>query len=184
MGAAIAPTRRYDRVAMAFHWTIAALILLNIALAWKPEALTLPFAAMPAHKALGITILLLGVARLGWRLVHRPPPLAPTLTAPVRALARASHALFYVLMIGLPLAGWIMVSGAEVRRPLDWFGLFDIPYLPVSRSAGDVAHKLHETGAFLLAALIALHVAAALRHQFVLRDGTMARMLPGAPFRA
>jgi cytochrome b561 len=183
MRAAIASVRRYDRVAITFHWTIAALILVNIGLAWKPEALALPFAAMPAHKALGITILFLSLARLGWRLAHRPPPLAPTLSAPGRMLARASHALFYALMIGMPLAGWIMSSGAEVRRPLNWFGLFDIPYLPVSRAAGDVAHELHETGAFLLAALIALHVAAALRHQFVLRDGTLGRMLPGAALR-
>lgn len=178
MRAAIASAGRYSRGAIAFHWIIAALIVANIALVWLPDAVALPFARMPVHKAVGISVLFLSIARLAWRMTHRPPPLVSSLTRPEKLLARASHAAFYVLMIGMPLAGWAMSSGAEVRRPLTWFGLFDIPYLPVSRAVGDAAGEAHELGGFVLAALIVLHVAAALRHHWLLKDETLARMLP------
>ncbi|TKD49958.1 cytochrome b [Sphingomonas baiyangensis] len=179
MRTAIVRTDRYSRGAIAFHWTIAVLVLFNLALVWAGDAIFGDFPAMPTHKAVGITVLVLSIARLVWRWTHRPPPLAPTLNGWQRVAARGTHYAFYVLMIGVPLGGWVLVSGAETRRPLNWFGLFDIPFLPVSRSAGELASAVHGTAGTLLAGLIALHVAAALRHHLLLRDNTLARMVPG-----
>ena len=162
---------RYSRVAILFHWTIAALVLANL---W----IGLIGGSMSAHKAIGITVLVLTLGRIGWRLGHASPPLPAGTPAWERLAAQSTHALFYLLLIVLPMSGWAMVSGAK-RYPLDWFGLFPIPYLPISDSAAHLGHELHEVVGLGMAGLVALHVAAALRHHFLLRDGVLARMLPG-----
>ncbi|GAA0733041.1 cytochrome b [Sphingomonas japonica] len=173
--------RRYTGGAIAFHWSIAVLVLVNVAIGLFGESLLAGIPnQMPVHKAIGITVLVLSIARTGWRIAHPAPPPPATLPGWQRLAARISHGAFYILLIALPLTGWLMVSGTEKRRELSWFGLFDIPYLPVGTAAGDAGHELHEMLGLLMAALIVLHVAAALRHHFVLRDGTLARMLPGA----
>ena len=163
---------RYSGVAILFHWTIAALVLANL---W----IGLIGGSMPAHKAIGITVLVLTLGRIGWRLGHATPPLPAGTPGWERLAASASHALFYVLLLVLPLSGWAMVSGAK-RNPLDWFGLFPIPYLPISPSLAHQGHEAHEVLGFAMLGLVALHIAAALRHHFLLRDGMLARMLPGA----
>lgn len=162
---------RYSRVAILFHWVIAALVVANL---W----IGLIGGSMPVHKAVGITVLVLTLGRIAWRLGHRPPPLPPETAGWERMAARASHFAFYVLLLVVPLTVWAMASGAK-RYPLDWFGLFPIPYLPISDSAAHLGHELHEIVGFGMAGLVALHVAAALRHHFLLRDGVLARMLPG-----
>jgi len=133
---------------------------------------------MPAHKAIGITVLVLTLGRIGWRLGHRPPPLPPATPGWERLAAHAVHRLFYLLLMVLPLSGWAMVSGIR-RNPLDWFGLFPIPYLPIPPSLAHLGHDAHGLIGFAMLGLVALHVAAALRHHFVLRDGVLSRMLPG-----
>ena len=163
---------RYSGVAILFHWTIAALVLANL---W----IGLICGSMPVHKAIGITVLVLTLGRVGWRLGHAAPPLPPGTPGWERTAAHATHLLFYLLLLVLPLSGWAMSSG-EKRYPLDWFGLFPIPYLPISPSLAHLGHEAHEVLGFVMLSLVALHVAAALRHYFLLRDGVLARMLPGA----
>ena len=164
---------RYDGVAIAFHWTIAAMVILNLVsgLLYRPLFFT--------HKAIGITVLLLSVGRLLWRLSHRVPP-PPSDLPPWQQLAsRVTHWGLYVLIIVMPLTGWMLASGSSERRPLNWFGLFDIPYLPIGPGPlGEAAHEAHELLGWLTLAMVVLHVAAALRHHFVLRDRVLSRMLP------
>ncbi|SOB88156.1 cytochrome b561 [Sphingomonas guangdongensis] len=169
---------RYTRGAIAFHWTIAAAILFNLWLGLFHESLPGNWRVMPVHKALGITVLVLSLARLGWRLAHRPPPFPPALPRWERTLAKTAHWTLYALMIGVPLSGWLMVSGAAVRRPLDWFGLFPLPFLPVGPSVGGAAHEAHELLGYATAALLLVHILAALRHHLILRDDTLVRILP------
>ena len=165
---------RYSGVAIAFHWVIAAFVLLNLAI-----GLLQPLRAwMPGHKSIGITVLFLTLARVAWRLAHRPPPLPAHTPAWEKGVAHATHWTLYALLLLMPLSGWAMVSGSEKRRPLDWFGAFDIPYLPVSIQVGGVAHETHELLGWLMLALVALHIAAALRHHLFLRDTVLARMAP------
>ncbi|MHA6722226.1 cytochrome b [Sphingomonas sp. RS2018] len=171
-------TDRYTRVAIAFHWIIAAAILFNLWLGLANDSLPKDWKVMPVHKAMGITILVLAIARLAWRLTHRPPSLPVTAPPWERLAAAGAHWGLYALTILIPLTGWMMVSGTATRRPLDWFGLFPLPYLPVSEGLGGFGHDAHELLAFAMIALILLHVAAALRHHFLLRDDTLVRMLP------
>lgn len=163
--------RRYARGAIFFHWTIAALVLVNL---W----IGLVGGSMGVHKAVGITVLVLTAGRIAWRIANPPPPLPAHVAGWERLAATWTHRLFYVLLVVLPLSGWAMVSGAK-RYPLDWFGLFPIPYLPISPAIAGVGHEAHELLGLLMAGLVALHIGAALRHQFLLRDGIVLRMLPG-----
>lgn len=162
----------YSNGAILFHWTIALLVIANLLSGFGLIGI------MGVHKAIGITVLVLSLARLAWRLAHRPPPLPASVPGWQATAARVSHGLFYVLMIAMPLSGWIMSSNAETLRPLTWFGLFDIPYLTISRSAGATGHEVHELLAYPFAALVVLHVLAALKHHFIDRDAVLARMAP------
>ncbi|WP_156679576.1 cytochrome b [Sphingomonas profundi] len=172
---------RYTRVAIWLHWIIAALVLFNLLSGllhdYAPKGLPL----IPWHKGIGIAVLFLSLARLGWRLAHRPPPLPPMPRWQV-GTAHALHWLFYLLIVLMPLSGWVFSSTAVTRRPLTFLGLFDIPYLPLPQSpdGGAPAHTFHVYAGWIMAALVALHIAAALKHHFVDRDRTLARMLPGA----
>lgn len=167
----------YDRVARALHWSIAILVIANIAIGIGHDRLKDLFPAMPIHKAIGLTVLALTVVRIAWRLTHRPPPLPGGMAGWERGAAQLTHAVFYALLVVLPLTGWIMSSAGEY--PLTWFWLFDIPKFAVSK--GDAVVGLsrgsHGTLGLLFGALVAIHVAAALRHHFILRDGVLRRML-------
>jgi cytochrome b561 len=98
------------------------------------------------------------------------------------ALARVTHALFYLLMLGMPLSGWLMHSAFSGGKPVGYFGLFNLPGIPmaVNKPLGGVFHEMHELGGYAMLALFALHVAGALKHQFLDRHpGAIARILPG-----
>ncbi|WP_326524894.1 cytochrome b [Sphingomonas sp.] len=178
MRSAVVRTDRYSTGAIVFHWLIAVAIIVNLWLGIAHDSLPRDWKAMPVHKALGITVLVLSLARLAWRLRHQPPPLVGDMPAWERGAATASHWALYALTIAVPLTGWLMVSGGAVRRPLDWFGLFPLPYLPVGRAAGSFGHEAHEVLGFALLGLAVLHVVAALRHHLILRNPTLVRMLP------
>lgn len=178
MRSALVRIDRYGRGAIWFHWTTAALVIANLAIGLLHDSLLAGAkGAMPLHKAIGMTALVLTLARIGWRLAHRPPPLPVRLPPAERMAARTAHVAFYALLLALPLTGWVLVSGGT-RRPFSWFGLFDLPYLPISKAAGGVAHQAHGLLGYVMTALVVLHVAAALRHHFLLRDGVLARMAP------
>jgi cytochrome b561 len=180
--------RRYSAIAMVLHWAIAALILTNIAIAWqfRPTMSLHQFNLFQLHKSVGITVLLLSVLRLVWRLMNPPPPYPPTMKPWERSLAHAVHGAFYVIMIGMPLTGWAMVSTAALDLPtllyktVPWPHIGPLHSLPPGpkHAANAVAQTSHVWLGYLAYALIVLHVAAALKHQLVDRDGVLWRMLP------
>lgn len=172
---------RYSRGAVVLHWLIALLIALNFVAVWVAEDLPKETAGqvMNNHKAFGITILVLTLARVLWRLVHRPPALAETLAAWEVALSKVTHVLLYVLMLGIPLSGWLMHSAFTGGEPVSLFGLVDWPGLPMTQSK-EVAHTYeegHELMATGMLVLLALHVAGALKHRLIDKDSNaLARM--------
>ena len=168
---------RYTFVARALHWIIAILILFNLWLGFAHDALPKGWQVMPVHKSVGLTILARTILRILWRLTHRPPPLPLAMPAWEKLVARATHYVFYGFMLLMPLTGWIMTSAGN--RPLTWFFLFDVPKFAVSKGDPIVSFsgEAHEIVGFLWAALILLHIAAALRHHFILKDGVLRRML-------
>lgn len=172
-----AAQQRYSSVAIWLHWIIALAVAAQIALGFAMPDGPEGFAPFQLHKSIGITILLLSLARLAWRLVRRPPP-------PVEAgfqgfLAKAVHTLLYVFMIGAPLTGWALVSTSSIQVPTVLWGLIPWPHLPISSALGGLAEQSHELLAWIGLALILLHVAGALRHQWLIRDGLLRRMAPG-----
>ncbi|WP_394270131.1 cytochrome b [Qipengyuania sp.] len=171
---------RYSAVSMIFHWVIAVMVIWNWRLAENAEHATREqaMAIFADHKALGIAILALSLARLLWRLTHKVPPLPANYATWERVLARTTHVLFYVLLIGLPVGGWLANSLAG--REIDMFGLFTIPPLPVGRNGelGSRIFDLHAAGGTIMVYLIGLHILGALKHTFFDRDGGIFRMLP------
>ena len=175
----------YGGVAIGLHWLLAVALIGSFSvgvymsdLPFSPQRLKL----FNWHKWAGITILALSLLRLVWRLTHRPPPLAATVLDAMPAWQRrahhATHALMYGLFLAVPLAGWAYSSAAGF--PIVWFGVLPLPdWMPLDKAlAKDVLKPLHQLFAFALAALVALHVAAALKHQFIDRDGLFWRMWP------
>jgi cytochrome b561 len=165
---------RYSRGAVILHWLIAVLIVINFAAAWVSEDMPKEQAAqiMGNHKAFGVTILLLTVVRVVWRLMHRAPPLADTLAAWEVALSKVTHVLFYVLMLGMPLSGWAMHSAYSGGKPVSLFGIANWPGLPFAANK-DLAHSFgegHELMGYAMLVLLALHVAGALKHRIIDKD--------------
>lgn len=177
------PDDRYSTPAIALHWTIGLLILANIPLGLFADAAEDAFGAstMWIHKSLGLTVLLLSLARLAWRIGHAPPPLPRSTAGWRNATSRIAHALLYVLMILVPLTGWVRVSAS--RYPLQWFGLVDVPKFPAApgSTAAHVASGAHDVSSWALTALALLHIAAALHHQLILRDGLLRRITFAPP---
>jgi len=180
----------YPPIAIVLHWLIAAAIVAQVVLAGRMEGPRTPtsFAVTQLHKSIGVTILLLSLVRLAWRLANPPPPLPATMARWERELARFVHVGFYVIMIGMPLTGWIMVSASRNETPFVLFGVapwFDIPGLhDLAPSARKLWREIGENGHGILAkvvyVLLALHVAGALKHQLFSRDApVLARMAPG-----
>ncbi len=184
---AMSSSSTYSRVAIALHWLIGIIIMANLAGGLVLETFVdstdegeraIGQFALGLHKSFGLTIILLTLARIGWRLGHRPPALPGHMTSLERLLARGVQAGFYVLMLALPLSGWARVSTARVDRPLLWFGLFDVPKLPLDRSMSSIARGSHEYLSYVAIALLALHVIGALKHHFLDGDSVLSRMLP------
>ena len=173
--------RRYSIGAMIFHWAIAIAVIVNWRIAEyaeHSEGMQEKFAILANHKALGILILLLTLGRLAWRWTHPVPPLPSNLAAWEAKLARGVHILFYMLLIGLPLGGWL--ANSLYGGGIDVFGVFTVPDLPVSqdRNASKAIFDLHKTGGNIFIYLIGLHILGALKHTFFDRNGGIFRMLP------
>jgi cytochrome b561 len=173
-------THRWGAVAQLFHWLIVALIIAQVTLASladdAPPARKLTLLAR--HKSVGITILMLAVVRLLWRWLNPTPELPATLKSWEQVLARTTHALLYVLLFAMPLTGWTMSSARGF--PVSWFGFFTLPNLvPKNKSLYEALLLTHSSLAWVLYAVVALHVAAAMKHHFMLRDDVLRRMLPG-----
>uniref|UniRef100_UPI0035CBD0E9 cytochrome b n=1 Tax=uncultured Sphingomonas sp. TaxID=158754 RepID=UPI0035CBD0E9 len=183
--------RRYSKVAMVLHWVVALLILTNVALAWTwpnlADAQVRP--AIDLHKSIGITILGLAVLRILWRFGHRPPPLPRGYAKWEVGASHVVHWGLYAILFAMPLTGWIMDSAYKdaASHPMFLYGLFQWPRLGfimaldpgTKKAVHDGFGAAHEIIAYAVYALVGLHVAGALKHQWL--DGTkeLQRMWPG-----
>jgi cytochrome b561 len=174
MGLPPRATDRYSRVARWLHWTMALLLIGNLAGGLLHDVA--PEIIMPLHKATGMVLLALVLIRFGWRLAHRPPALPASMPTWEKLASQFTHLSFYALMILIPVSGWVMASAG--RWPISFFGLFDVPKFAVERGSAlaGAAHEGHEILGFVMIGLIVLHIGAALRHRYVLKDGILARM--------
>jgi len=174
---------RYSTGAIVLHWLLALTMAFQIALGFAmPHRGPHSFAPMQLHKSVGVAILLLTLLRLGWRLAHRPPEAVEGGWAAVAA--RLVHWAFYAVLLLGPLTGWIIVSTAPLHVPTVLFGVVPWPHLPLPATLNEPTAEVHEALAWIALALFALHVAGALRHQFLLRDPVIRRMAPGGSVAA
>lgn len=201
-----ATAQRYTAVAIVLHWAIAIAILFLIPLGFwmhisveNGDTSAQVFRAFQLHKSIGLTVLALSLARLGWRLANPPPPMPEHMPGWERFAALTTHWVFYGLMIGLPLSGWLYVSAGwsiHDQAPLPvatrWFGLFQVPALfdlnqadiTTRETAAESAFTAHYVLAYAAIGLAVLHVLAALKHHLFDKDEVLAHMVPGlrAPF--
>lgn len=173
-------TTRWGTPAQLLHWLIALLIGVQALLGVRGVALPLgmaKLATLARHKSLGITLLALVVIRLLWRGVNPRPALPDNLKPYERRLAHGTHATLYGLLVALPVSGWLMSSARGF--PVSWFNLVTLPNL-VSRNLPlyHVLIRVHVVLAITLGLALVLHIAAALKHHFVLHDDTLRRMVP------
>jgi cytochrome b561 len=171
---------RWGHLAQFLHWLIVALIITQVILASIAEDLPIgvkKLAMYARHKSVGITILALAVIRLLWRWLNPTPTLPTTLKPYERTLAGLTHFGLYLLLFAMPLTGWMMTSARGF--PVSWFGFFQLPdFVPKNDALYDAMKGTHHVLATLLYAIVFLHVAAALKHHFFLKDDVLRRMLP------
>ena len=171
----------YTRTAIAFHWLIAVLIACGFSLGWVmvriPGITPDKLRYFSWHKWIGVTVLLLSAARLLWRERHPPPELPATMSPLETRLARASHMLLYILFFASPITGWLFSSASGI--PTVYLNLVPLPdLLPKDKAVAHVLREAHQWINYTMAALIAVHAAAALKHHFHDRDDVLRRMLP------
>jgi cytochrome b561 len=183
-------TGRYTTPAIVAHWLVALLMIGNIALGLLAEKLPdeqIRF-AIDTHKSIGITVLGLVLLRIFWRLGHKPPPFSQGMARWERGAAHAAHFGLYVFMLWMPLTGWMHDSAwkAAPEIPMKLFGLFEWPRIGLIMTLPDDRKEqlhglfgaMHAVGGYLLIALVLLHVAGALKHQFLDREPEFRRMWP------
>jgi cytochrome b561 len=173
---------RYNAVAIAFHWIVAALILFQIPLGLvmirMPRGLE-QLQAFTLHKALGAVILVIAAFRLLWRLFNPAPPLPADMAPWQKGIAHATHWLLYLAFFAVPLTGWIMSSA--YGRPVSVFEIATLPDLvSPDKALGGLMDILHMSFAYTLTGLVVIHIGAALQHFLIARDEILARMLPFA----
>lgn len=172
---------RYTRTAMSLHWLIALMLfgmfgfgLYMVELPLSPQKLKF----YSYHKWAGVTVFLLVLARLAWRITHRPPALPAGMPAWQVTAAKAGHHLLYLLMVIVPLSGWLMSSAKGFQTV--WFGVLPLPDLLAKDEAlGEALLLTHRLLNWFFMLVVAGHVVAALKHHFLDRDGLLSRMLPG-----
>lgn len=172
---------RYTSTAIALHWLMALMIIANFALGVFmtdiPGLTPAKLRYFSWHKWAGVTILLVATVRLLWRLSHTPPALPDTMPGWEKLAARASHLLLYVLLFAVPLSGYFYTLAAGV--PVVYFGVIELPVLIAKNPAlKPVLEGVHYWLNMLLAATVAVHVLAALKHQWIDHDSVLRRMLP------
>lgn len=173
--------QRYTRTAISLHWLIALLIVaaftLGLIMSDMPGLSMTKLKYFSWHKWLGITIFILALLRVVWRLIHPAPAIAAGIPDWQRLAAIWMHRLLYLLIVVIPLTGYFYSLAAGV--PVVYLGIIPLPVL-IEKNAflKDVLDNVHSILNFTMAGLVALHVLGALKHQFIDRDGTLARMLP------
>ena len=180
----MSPVPRYDPVAMLLHWVLAFAIFTAIASGLYASSLPISPARLRWvnwHKWIGVSVLFLAVVRFAWRAWHPAPKLPDAIATRMPRWQHrtrvAVHWAMYVLFLAIPLAGWTYSSATGF--PIVWLGFLPLPDLMAPNKAlAPALRALHQALAYGLGALVALHVAAVVNHQFFLRDGLLRRMLP------
>lgn len=176
--------RSYSPAARSFHWWtvafIAAQLPLGVYMVYRGDATSfdaLTGKLYDAHKLIGFVLLWLVVVRLIYRLTHGAPPDEPTLRWYEKAAANATHWTLYLLLLAVPLLGWLGVSLYGARSI---FGIMSLPALATeNQDAATRVFTFHKFAAFAIMALAAMHIGAALFHFVIRKDGVLQRMLPG-----
>ena len=185
-----APAARYTGTAMLLHWLVAAGIIANVTLAWiwphLADASVRP--AIDTHKSIGITVLGLAIMRLLWRIAHPPPPMPTRYQRWEIGLSHATHWLLYLIIFAMPISGWIMDSAWKdaPTHPMYLFGLFEWPRLGFIMHLDPATREMihgrsgaaHYVLSNVLYALFALHIAGALKHQWLDHERELQRMWP------
>jgi len=172
----------YSGLAKFLHWAVAACVLITIPVAFVMSNVAggpLQNFLFNFHKSLGILILALMIARIGFRLIHGAPAPYAGLQSWERAVSSAVHGLLYVLLIAMGIVGWAANSAYGASTP--FFGLFDLPpILPKNEGLSNTLFALHRWTGWVVAALAAMHIGGGLKHFVIERDGVLQRMLPKA----
>lgn len=174
------PSARYTPTAIGLHWLVAIALIGTFALGLYMHELPLSpdkLRLYSWHKWAGVTIFLLVLLRIVWRLTHRPPAPPAGMPAWQRHAADAVHVLLYVLMVAVPLSGWLMSSAKGFQTV--WFGVLPLPdLLDKNKELGELLATVHKTLNLSMAGLVLAHAGAALKHHLIDRDEVLARMLP------
>lgn len=170
----------YGLVAQLFHWLVVVGITLQYVWAWRADetdSIRLEYQLIVQHKSIGMTVLMLAVLRILWRLFNRTPALPDGMKPWERFAAAFTHWALYGLILCIPLSGWIYSSAAGYGA--EFYGLLDIPDLvETSESLEDVFRDIHDLLGTALLVVVGVHIAAALQHHFIKKDNVLKRMLP------
>lgn len=179
------PVERYTKTAIGLHWLMFLLIAWGFGIGVSMVDLPLSPAKLKYfswHKWIGVTVFLLALVRVAWRLTHRAPSLPASMSAWQRRAANLTHGVLYVLIVATPLSGWVYSSAAGL--PTVYLGLVQLPdVLAKDKALADQLKLVHYTLNTALATMVLLHGAAVLKHQFIDRDGLFARMWPAGSQR-
>lgn len=170
----------YTRTAIALHWLIAVAIVASFGVGFYMHDLPLTPGKLKIyswHKWAGVTIFLLVLFRLAWRFSHRPPGPPAGMPAWQHVAAESAHRLLYILMIAIPLSGWLMSSAKGFQTV--YFGVLPLPdFLAKNKELGNALALAHKALNFTLIGLVLGHAGAAIKHHFIDRDDVLSRMLP------
>lgn len=173
---------RYNNVAIALHWVIAAGVLVMIGLGWYmtgiPKGTPERAFFFNLHKSIGVTVGVLALIRLWWRATHRPPALPDSMPSWEVTAAKLNHALLYACIIAMPVIGFL--ASNFTKYGVKYFGLQVGPFFAEDQALRDALQAVHGFLSYVLVALVVLHVGAAFKHLLMDKDGVFQRMLPGA----
>ena len=176
---------RYNSIAIILHWVMALLIFATWSIAIAVDDMPLSparIAGLSWHKWLGVTVFFLVILRLLWRATHSVPPLKLQMPAWQEKVMQLTHLTLYLLMLAIPVVGWLISSAKGYT--VNYFGLFELPDLvDKDKALGHQLKEIHEFLANGLMALVGLHILAALKHQFIDKDGLLSRMTFGGSTR-
>jgi len=172
---------RYGIISQTLHWIIVVFVSIQFVVGSIAADLPLGMQRLillSRHKSIGMTIFILMILRLLWRLSNQVPLLPAEMSSHEQRLARLIHWLFYILLLCIPVAGWINSSASNLT--VSWFGIFNWPDLvEPDKYIATIAKGTHKILVWTLLAIISLHTMAALRHHFILKNNILIRMIPG-----
>lgn len=173
---------RYTKTAKSLHWLMAVLFFGMLGLGFYMQGLPLSPDKLKLyswHKWVGVTVFLLALFRIAWRVTHQPPALPSSMPRLMQIAAHAGHHILYMLMFLIPLSGWLMSSAKGFQTV--WFGILPIPDLiEKNKLLGDLLQTVHVSLNYLFIAVLIGHIGAALKHHFIDKDDILTRMLPGS----